>query len=554
MALAAPSLDQLFSGLPADEQVKRFEAYKSALSTVHSNTLAASKRGEISFDPTRGIQKSVNTASRITELTTEITKAVSGDQLAAVQSSLDGLADLQKDLTLTSPLNSTISGVSGLVPYDLDPVLSLLIPKELYLRNSIARIKAQGQALEFRRITGLSNAGVGGVGQTSSFFNSTSASTSFGGVSLNRPTKITYAADKIVKSFVEQGLSDSVSLQAEFAGQGYTDLRQLSHTSLIWSHFLAEERNMMNAVSTALPTSALTSVTAANDSTGSGLPATSSSVVYITLSSAYGETAGVSAGTVTNATAGKGVSVTWTGTAPFGAVAVNIYVVVGSTTYKATTPSLASGVAGLSFAAISGTYPSTDGSYNAYAAGANSGSGYDGFISTLASLGGYQNQFNATVSSQSEPAGFIQDALVSLFNSSMADPEVIFTTAAVRRAISKALQQGGNSTSYRFNYATGTDGIAVGAMVTGVANEATGTMLDLVTHRFMPAGTLLIHQKQLPFPDSGVSQTVEAHNVVDSMIIEWPQIGFSYDCSSYTYGSLAFRAPAWSGIVTGITG
>ena len=554
MALAAPSLDQLFSGLPADEQVKRFEAYKSALSTVHSNTLAASKRGEISFDPTRGIQKSVNTASRITELTTEITKAVSGDQLAAVQSSLDGLADLQKDLTLTSPLNSTISGVSGLVPYDLDPVLSLLIPKELYLRNSIARIKAQGQALEFRRITGLSNAGVGGVGQTSSFFNSTSASTSFGGVSLNRPTKITYAADKIVKSFVEQGLSDSVSLQAEFAGQGYTDLRQLSHTSLIWSHFLAEERNMMNAVSTALPTSALTSVTAANDSTGSGLPATSSSVVYITLSSAYGETAGVSAGSVTNATAGKGVSVTWSGTAPFGAVAVNIYVVVGSTTYKATTPSLASGVAGLSFAAISGTYPSTDGSYNAYAAGANSGSGYDGFISTLASLGGYQNQFNATVSSQTEPAGFIQDALVSLFNSSMADPEVIFTTAAVRRAISKALQQGGNSTSYRFNYATGTDGIAVGAMVTGVANEATGTMLDLVTHRFMPAGTLLIHQKQLPFPDSGVSQTVEAHNVVDSMIIEWPQIGFSYDCSSYTYGSLAFRAPAWSGIVTGITG
>jgi len=554
MALAAPSLDQLFHGLSADEQVKRFEAYKSALSTVHSNTLAASKRGEISFDPTRGIQKTVNTASRITELTTEITKAVSGDQLAAVQSSLDGLADLQKDLTLTSPLNSTISGVSGLVPYSLDSVLSLLIPKELYLRNSIARIKAQGQALEFRRITGLSNAGVGGVGQTSSFFNSTSASTSFGGVSLNRPTKITYAADKIVKSFVEQGLSDSVSLQAEFAGQGYTDLRQLSHTSLIWSHFLAEERNMMNAVSTALPTSALTSVTAANDSTGSGLPATSSSAVYITLSSAYGETAGVSAGSVTNATAGKGVSVTWSGTAPFGAVAVNIYVVVGSTTYKATTPSLASGVAGLSFAAISGTYPSTDGSYNAYAAGANSGSGYDGFVSTLASLGGYQAQFNATVSSQTEPAGFIQDALVSLFNSTMADPEVIFTTAAVRRAISKALQQGGNSTSYRFNYATGTDGIAVGAMVTGVANEATGTMLDLVTHRFMPAGTLLIHQKQLPFPDSGVSQTVEAHSVVDSMIIEWPQIGFSYDISSYTYGTLAFRAPAWSGIVTGITG
>ena len=496
----------------------------------------------------------MNTASRITELTSEISKAVSGDQLAAVQSSLDGLADLQKDLTLTSPLNNTISGVSGLVPYGLDPVLSLLIPKELFIRNSTARIKAQGQALEFRRITGVSNAGVGGVGNTSSFFNSNSAATSFGGVTLNRPTKITYAADKIVKSFVEQGLSDSVSLQAEYAGQGYTDLRQLSHTALIWAHFLAEERNMLNAVSTALPTSALTSVTAANDTTGSGLPATSSSTVQITLSSAYGETAPVSAGTVTNATAGQGVKVTWTGTAPYGAVAVNIYVTVGSTVYRATTPSLASGVTGLSFATYAAGVPASDGSYNAYAAGANSGSGYDGFISTLSQFGGYQNQFNGTVSSQSEPAGFIQDALVSLYNSTMADPEVIFTTASVRRAISKALQQGGNSTSYRFNYATGTDGIAVGAMVTGVANEATGTMLELVTHRFMPAGTMVIHQKQLPFPDSGVSATVEAHSVVDSLLIEWPTIGFTYDISSYTYGTMAFRAPAWSGIVTGITG
>ena len=245
MTIAAPSLDQMFHGLPADEQVKRFEAYKSALSTVQASTLTAARRGELSFSPTVGITKTASASSRIDELTQEITKAVSGDQLAAVQSSLAGLADLQKDLSLTSPLNSTISGVSGLVPYNLDPVLSLLIPKELYLRNSTARIKAQGQALEFRRITGVSNAGVDGVANLSTFFNSTSASTSFGGVSLNRPSKITYAADKIVKSFVEQGVSDSVSLQAEFAGQGYTDLRQLSHTALIWAHFLGEERNML---------------------------------------------------------------------------------------------------------------------------------------------------------------------------------------------------------------------------------------------------------------------------------------------------------------------
>jgi len=552
MTIAAPSLDQMFHGLPADEQVKRFEAYKSALSTVQAQTLNSARRGELSFTPTVGITKSVSAASKIEELKTEITKAVSGDQLAAVESSLAGLADLQKDLTLTSPLNSTISGVSGLVPYNLDPVLSLLIPKELYLRNSTARIKAQGQALEFRRITGVSNAGVGGVANLSTFFNSTSASTSFGGVSLNRPTKITYAADKIVKSFVEQGVSDSVSLQAEFAGQGYTDLRQLSHTALIWAHFLGEERNMLNAVSTALSTSGLT-FTASNDTTGTGLPATSSSSVYVTLSSAYGETAGVSAGTVTNATAGQGVKVAISGTVPYSAVAVNIYVVVGSTTYKATTPSLASGTAALAFSSITGTYPSTDGSYNSNAAGSNSATGYDGFISTFAQSGGYQKQFNGSVSAQNEAGGFLQDAFISLFNSSMADPEVVITTAAIRRALAAAIQTNSSNAAYRLNYQTGDNGVVLGSLVNALQNEATGTMVELVTHRFMPAGVAIVHQKQLPFPDSGVSQTVEAHNVVDSMIIEWPQIGFSYDISSYTYGSLAFRAPAWSGIVTGLT-
>ena len=552
MTIAAPSLDQMFHGLPADEQVKRFEAYKSALSTVQAQTLNSARRGELSFTPTVGITKSVSAASKIEELKTEITKAVSGDQLAAVESSLAGLADLQKDLTLTSPLNSTISGVSGLVPYNLDPVLSLLIPKELYLRNSTARIKAQGQALEFRRITGVSNAGVGGVANLSTFFNSTSASTSFGGVSLNRPTKITYAADKIVKSFVEQGVSDSVSLQAEFAGQGYTDLRQLSHTALIWAHFLGEERNMLNAVSTALSTSGLT-FTASNDTTGTGLPATSSSSVYVTLSSAYGETAGVSAGTVTNATAGQGVKVAISGTVPYSAVAVNIYVVVGSTTYKATTPSLASGTAALAFSSITGTYPSTDGSYNSNAAGSNSATGYDGFISTFAQSGGYQKQFNGSVSAQTEAGGFLQDAFISLFNSAMADPEVVITTAAIRRALAAAIQTNSSNAAYRLNYQTGDNGVVLGSLVNALQNEATGTMVELVTHRFMPAGVAIVHQKQLPFPDSGVSQTVEAHNVVDSMIIEWPQIGFSYDISSYTYGSLAFRAPAWSGIVTGLT-
>ena len=53
-------------------------------------------------------------------------------------------------------------------------------------------------------------------------------------------------------------------------------------------------------------------------------------------------------------------------------------------------------------------------------------------------------------------------------------------------------------------------------------------------------------------PDSGVSNCWEQHNVVDTMVIDWPQIGFTYDVSSYSLQTLAGRAPAWSGVLTGI--
>ena len=550
--MAAPSIDQLFGGLPAEKRVERFEAYKSALSAVHTRTLEKSARGEISFDPKRGVIEKASVADRISEFSSEISKSISGDALAAVNSALANVSDIQKNITLTSPLNNSTSGVTGLVPYNLESVLGLLVPKELTLRNSVARETAVGQAVEFRRINGVSNSGTGSVSNLSTFFTSNSASTSFNGITLNRPTQITYAADKIVASFVEQGISDSVSLQAEFAGKGYTDLRQLSHTAALWSHLLGEERNMLNGCVTPLLSAAQISsfgsgTVASADATATGFPSsfnTQTVACSITFTSALGETAAISAGSVTGVT-GQGAKVAFTATVPAGAVALNVYAVYNSVVYKATSLSLASGQTGLAFALVTGTAaPAVDASYTAL--------GYDGFISTFGQYGGYTKQYNATVAGLSEPAGFFQDAFVSMFNNNMADPDVIYTSAAVRRNIAASIQKNASNAAYRLTYETGADGVTLGSLVNAIQNEATGKMVDLVTHRFMPAGTAVIHSKNLPFPDSGVSQTVSAVNVVDTMVIDWPQIGFSYDLSTYTYGTVLFRAPAWSGLITGL--
>ena len=99
---------------------------------------------------------------------------------------------------------------------------------------------------------------------------------------------------------------------------------------------------------------------------------------------------------------------------------------------------------------------------------------------------------------------------------------------------------------------SGDNGVGIGSVVGAIANEATGKLVDVMAHRFMPAGVAVIHSTQLPFPDSGVSTTVTANSVVDTLVIDWPALGMSRDLSTYTYGTLAFHAPAWSGVITGI--
>jgi hypothetical protein len=547
MAYSAPSVDDLFGGLPAEQRVERFEAYKAALSACHQKSLHAAQTGSATFEKGVGIVKHNTVASQAAEFKSNLSKSVSADQLAAVESALAGIADINKDWSLTTPLTGVPYGNIGLVPYNLDPALSMLVPKTFILRNQIPRVGAVGQALEFRRILGVSNSGTGGVANLNTFFNSNSVTSSYGGVTLNRPNKINYAADRIVKSFVEQGVSDSVTMQAEFAGRGYTDLRQLSHTSLLWASMLGEERNMLNARSTSLvAVTTAPTFTAAADTTGTGFPSSFNSqtvAVAVSLSSSFGETAPVSAGTITGVT-GNGAKVTYSAALPVGTLAINVYATYSGVTVKATSYNvLSASLLGLSFSTA--TLPSTDVSYSSIA--------YDGFVSTLTDTTqtGYNKSLNAALSS-SEPGAEFQDAFTALFNLNQADPDFILTTAAIRRSLAKSIQQQGTATGYRLNYETGSDGITIGSVVTAIANESTGKMVDIIAHRFCPTGVALVHSTQLPFPDSGVSATVEVHAVQDLMVIEWPQIGMTYDISSYQLGTLAFRAPAWSGAITNI--
>ena len=543
MAFTAPSIDELFGGLPAEQRLDRFEAFKSAMSLCHKKA----QSGAFSFNGTN-VVKNTTVADRIGEVRDLVTKGMSADQIADISTALDRVQDVAKagsEWTLTNPLNNSNSGVTGLVPYDLDPALSLLVPRSFILRNSTSRIGGIGQAYEFRRILGVTNSNTGGVANMSTFFNPTGTSATFGGVSLNRPAKISYAADKIVLSHVNQGVSDQVDLTAQFAGQGYTDLRQLSHTSALWAHMLGEERNMLSGSATVLSIAGLSAAASNAASSATGLPSGTATAVYVTFSTSLGESQGIVASGTPTTTTTSGIAIAITGTVPSRALAMNVYVNYAGTFYKGTTV-LVNGTTPTTFATVA-ALPSTsadNGSFNAL--------GYDGFVSTLTGASsGFTTSLNGALS-QTVPGNDFQTVFYNLYTSVIADPDYILTTASIRKSLAASIQQEGNPTGYRLNYQLGGDGVAIGSVVSAIQNESTGKMVDVMPHPYMPAGVALVHSKTLPFPDSGVSETVQVVNVQDLTVLEWPQIQLSWDLSTYQYGTLAFRAPAWSGAITNI--
>jgi hypothetical protein len=444
MGYAPPQPSEMFGTTDPAQVAERFETYKAALSASH----AKAAQGDTSFVPGQGIVvDGARQRDALAERVDSITKGLSPDQLAAVQADLDAIkgvvADLGKDITLTSPL------ASGLVPYDLEAPAKLLAPRMTPLRNSIPRGRGVGTARQFKRILGWSNSGTGGVADQMAFMDSQSVSTAFGPISLRRGSKISYAADEKSVKYVEQGLSDMVTWKAQFAGQGFQDVRSLSQTALLWATMGAEERALLYgrggsgyAGAVAAPTT-----TAAASGTGGTIPSATYGV-KITSVAGGGESASATVSGGLAVTLGQNIVITFTGGAePTGALLYNVYVgPAGSETFQGSFSPITSGgtvtITLSSYAAGGAAFPVADTTSNAQ--------GYDGFLAVLTDPAqtGYLKRVNGRIFDATTPANSLgdrpfQDAFVRLFGADavgtqdkrLADPDEIWLDGNARRAL-----------------------------------------------------------------------------------------------------------------------
>lgn len=547
-----PRATDLFGDVSPVEAAQRHDEYLGALNKSLGN--ASSVPGQAPVDATATLESLVANKSLAPDAVAGLQNALAAQRMA--------MQDIQKDITLTSPLSTSFAA------FDLEAPAKLLTPRPTPLRNRIPRKKGVGTSHRVKRILGYTGTGTGGVGNLWPGITESSTAT-FGSINYERGPVISYAADDLVLPYNSYSLSDSVSFDANFSGLGYQDLRQLSSTSTLYATMLMEERMMLMARGTASGYSGALSAptfTLASPVASASQTALAAATYYVNVTA----DAGISGngfgesilGTEANTAVASGDVLTITvSTAVAGALGYNIYVgtATGAANLKYQGTLRGTGTFTIQGAGTSGL-TGNNAAFTTSGAAASRASadtsayatGYDGILPTvLGANSGYNNSINSTFST-SNPGAEFQTVFAQLYQNVKADPDMVLLNGNDRKQLSDAIKSG-STANYRLTIQEpGKDGITYGSIVTGIQNEVTGKAVDLMVHPWLNQGVAPVLSFTLPIPDTEVSDVWANFMVQDYMGIQWPVTQFSYDFSTYFRGTFFCTAPAWNGAVSGI--
>jgi hypothetical protein len=564
-------IQEMFSDAQSGtERAERLEALKSALNESIARRDAgrdgfvhhSAYRGQADVGPI-GIVKGAGSSASVRRERMEkmaaqfesVAKSMSPAEQAEVNASLAELremqADMFKDITSTSP--------GDLHPYDLETPAKQMVPRFRLLGNELPRTKGVGTAREYRRILGYTNAGVGGVPDLMPFFNSESDTgvPVFGQLPLRRGPKISYSMDTHTLVYQEMSVSDEVTSKAQFVNLGFENSRALSQMALLWAHMLGEEKALLYARGSAANgyegAVAAPVITSAAGATATATIPAASYFVKVTARAGGGESVVSNETGGTAITLGQPLNVSVTAE-PTGALGYNLYVGTSSGSETFQTSFVGNSFSLQSYATGGATPPSADSTANA--------NGYDGFLSILAdpSQAGYVNRVNAPLYTLGSSTNLgdkpFQDACAALFSSVYADPEEIWLNAVQRRELADWTRSDTTGASaYRITLSEDMgSNVTLGGMVSGIMNESSPTdrIMDLRVHPYMPSGASFIRSRTLDVPNSGIGDTTEIIEVQGYMSVDWPQIQYTWDSSTYWFGAPAHYAPKWSACLLGL--
>ena len=474
-------------------------------------------------------------------------------------------------LEKSGTFSESASATSGLTFYDLELGAKFLYPVLTPLRNMIPRVSGKGgiQAA-WRAITAINTSGL-----------------RFGVSSANRGGVMAVTTHDYTATYKGIGIETSVDFEAQYAGQGFADVRAIGAKTGLEALMLGEEAMILGGdADFSLGTAATPTVAGAL--TGGSLGTSTQSVIVVTLTLDGLMNASVAGGiqqaiTRTNAdgttdTFGGGASyksanATAALTGPNASMTASIPQVAGAMGYAwfwglaggevlgaiTTINSVLITAAAIgtqtaaSLVASGGTNPST----NALA--------FDGLIYQALTAGS-----NAYVAAQptgpagvgmpltSDSAGGIVEidlALKSMWDNYRLSPDTMWVNSQEALNISKKILTGSQTAAQRFVFESPQNMLGGGIVVRTYLNQFSmqgGSVINIEVHPNMPAGTVLMTTRTLPYPLAGVGNVVQIRTRQDYYQIEWPLVTRKYQYGVYADEVLQNYFPPSLALITNI--
>ena len=465
----------------------------------------------------------------------------------------------QVDLTKASFTQST-----GLVQYNLEAPAKQLVPVITPLRNDIPRVKTVGGTqANWKAITAFDT-----------------ANQSLGVTEGHRGANLTPQVTPYSASFVGLGLESSFTWEAEYAGEGFDDVRARNSQNLLLQFMIKEEQAILGGQGTfglgvtptpviALASGGTMTAQAVNvycvaltldgflrSSVAAGLPG------QFTRTNAGGTTdtinggnAQVSAASNTVTTTGGTLSVTATVAAVKGAAAYAWY--VGNTAATAGLAAITTVNAVTISANAAGTQKANDAKIAADYSADNTV--FDGLLAQCAKSGSnayFSSLDNGTFTADGG-GGIVEidTMLQDRWDNYRLSPDVLYVNSQEAKNIAKKVISNGGAPLYRINGSDGAVQITAGSVVGGYLNKfalGTGQVIPIKIHPFLPAGTVLGFTHQLPYPLTNVNNLVQMKLRRDYFQQEWPQTNRQVEYGIYEDGVLQHYFPASMAVIANI--
>lgn len=499
-----------------------------------------------------------------------------------IQKSLDLIKTAQSQPLRKSFVEST-SATSGLTYYDLEIGAKMLYPVLTPLRNMFPRVSGKGgiQA-NWRAVTGIN------VGQLSA------------GVSQgNRGGAITHTTQDYIAAYRGLGLEDYVTFEADYAAEGFDDVKAIATRTLLESLMLQEEVIILGGNSTQIALGVSTTPVVTGVASGgaladgtykvwlvaltydgvnnaganaiSGNPQVQSLITRVNTDGStdtYGGGAGiVSAAGTTSALAGGGINSievgipTWQagamGYAVFAGVSGSevLWGIVSSAGATALTgfviTSLPSGGSVQTLASFNTTAGGVDYSKNALV--------FDGLLSIAlgSGSGSYVSNQGGVPLTGDGSGGIVEfdTMLKNRWDNYRLSFDMILLNSQEQENISKKVLAGSSAQSQRFMFTVDQSKIAGGTMVTSYRNKFSmngAVELPLNLHPNMPPGVILGLTTRLPYPLSNVINVIQIRARREYYQIEWPLRSRKYEYGVYCDEVLQHYFPPSMGVIYNI--